>query len=188
MCRRTPQWWIVAGLLVVLLSTRSEAQQVQHPLGLGRTPTAAEIQAWDIAIGPDGQELPAGRGTAREGSLLYREKCAMCHGEHGSEGPQDVLVGGQESLATAKPVRTIGSFWPYATTIYDYLYRAMPLYAPGSLPPSEVYALTAYLLFRNGIIGEDEVIDAQTLPKITMPNREGFRPDPRPEHAAPNRQ
>jgi cytochrome c len=109
----------------------------------------------------------------------------MCHGTSGSEGPQDVLVGGQGSLATAKPVRTIGGFWPYATTIYDYIYRAMPLYAPGSLPPHEVYALTAYLLFRNGIISEDAVIDAQTLPKITMPNRDGFRPASRPEREAP---
>lgn len=184
MCRRATRRMVVAGLLVVLLTARSEAQQVEHPLGLGRTPTAAEIQAWDIAIGPDGKELPSGQGTVREGAMLYREKCTMCHGENGSEGPQDVLVGGQGSLATAKPLRTIGSFWPYATTIYDYLYRAMPFYAPGSLPPHEVYALTAYLLFRNGIVGEDDVINAQTLPKITMPNREGFRPDPRPEREA----
>lgn len=181
MCRRTLQRLAVAGLLVVLLVASGETQPAQPPLGLGRAPTTAEIQAWDIAIGPDGKELPSGQGTAREGARLYREKCALCHGENGSEGPQDVLVGGQGSLATAKPLRTIGSFWPYATTIYDYLYRAMPLYAPGSLPPHEVYALTAYLLFRNGIIGEDDVINAQTLPKITMPNREGFRPDPRPE-------
>jgi cytochrome c len=167
--------------MVVLLVSSGETQPARRPFGLGRTPTAAEIQAWDIAIGPDGKELPAGHGTAREGAALYREKCAMCHGANGSEGPQDVLVGGQGSLATAKPVRTIGSFWPYATTVYDYIYRAMPFYAPGSLPPHEVYALTAYLLFRNGIIGEDDVIDARTLPKITMPNREGFRPDPRPE-------
>ncbi|MGE0684654.1 MAG: c-type cytochrome [Candidatus Binatia bacterium] len=181
MCRCATHQMIVAGLLVLFLAATGEPQPAQPPLGLGRTPTATEIQAWDIAIGPDGKELPSGQGTAREGAGLYREKCALCHGENGSEGPQDVLIGGQGSLATAKPVRTIGSFWPYATTIYDYLYRAMPLYAPGSLPSHEVYALTAYLLFRNGIIGEDDVIDAQTLPKITMPNREGFRPDPRPE-------
>ncbi|HEX9869903.1 MAG TPA: cytochrome c [Candidatus Tectomicrobia bacterium] len=185
MRRHIAQRLAVAGLMVILLVVSGETQPAQPPLGLGRTPTAAEIQAWDIAIGPDGKELPAGQGTAREGAGLYRDKCAMCHGENGSEGPQDVLVGGQESLATAKPVRTIGSFWPYATTIYDYLYRAMPLYAPGSLPPHEVYALTAYLLFRNGIVGEDAVIDAQTLPKIRMPNRDGFRPDPRPEREAP---
>lgn len=178
MCRRPTQLLVTSGLLLALFISASAAQQAQPPFGLGRTPTAAEIQAWDIAIGPDGEELPPGEGTAREGAPTYQTKCAMCHGANGTEGPQDVLVGGQGSLATAKPVRTIGSFWPYATTIYDYIYRAMPLYAPGSLPPHEVYALTAYLLFRNGIISEDAVIDAQTLPKIAMPNRNGFRPDP----------
>jgi cytochrome c len=171
--------------MVVLLVASGKTQPAQSTLGLGRTPTVAEIQAWDIAIGPDGKELPAGQGTAREGAALYRAKCAMCHGENGNEGPQDVLIGGQGSLATARPVRTIGSFWPYATTVYDYIYRAMPLYAPGSLPPHEVYALTAYLLFRNGIIGEDDKINAQTLPKIIMPNRKGFRSDPRPEREGP---
>jgi cytochrome c len=171
----------VTGLVVVLLVASGEAQQAQPPLGLGHTPTTAEIQAWDIAIGPDGKELPPGQGTVRAGATLYREKCAMCHGETGREGPQDVLVGGQGSLVTAKPVRTIGSFWPYATTIYDYVWRAMPFYAPGSLTPDEVYSLTAYLLYLNGIIGENEAINAQTLPQIRMPNRAGFQPDPRPD-------
>jgi cytochrome c len=170
--------------MVVLLVPCGKTQAAQPTLGLGRTPTAAEIQAWDIAIGPEGKELPAGQGTAREGAALYRDKCAMCHGANGNEGPQDVLVGGQGSLTTAKPVRTIGSFWPYATTVYDYIYRAMPFYAPGSLSPHEVYALTAYLLFRNGIVSEDEVIDARTLPKVIMPNRAGFHPAPRPEQGA----
>lgn len=181
MCRHITRYVLAAGLLVILLVSSGETQPARRPFGLGHTPTAAEIQAWDIAIGPDGKELPAGQGTAREGATLYHAKCAMCHGASGSEGPQDVLVGGQGSLATAKPVRTIGSFWPYATTVYDYIYRSMPFYAPGSLPPHEVYALTAYLLFRNGLVDEDDVIDAQTLPRITMPNRDGFRPDPRPE-------
>ena len=181
MCKYVVWSAAVTAFLAVFFVAAGEAQPGQRPLGLGHTPTAAEIQAWDIAIGPDGKELPSGQGTAREGATLYREKCVMCHGEHGSEGPQDVLVGGQGSLATAKPLRTIGSFWPYATTIYDYIYRAMPFYAPGSLSPSGVYALTAYLLFRNGIVGEEDMIDAQTLPKVMMPNRDGFRPDPRPE-------
>ena len=176
----------VAGLVVVLLVASGETQQAQPSLGLGRPPTAAEIQAWDIAIGPDGKELPSGQGTAREGATLYREKCSMCHGENGSEGPQDVLVGGQGSLEAAKPVRTIGSFWPYVTTIYDYVWRAMPFYAPGSLAPDEVYSLTAYLLYLNGIIGENDAINAKTLPQIRMPNRDGFRPDPRPDVPAPD--
>lgn len=165
------------------VSTAAWLPQAQPPLGLGRTPTVAEIQAWDIAIGPDGQELPPGQGTAQEGASLYLEKCAACHGETGTEGPQDILVGGQGSLATEKPLRTIGSYWPYAATIFDYVYRAMPFYEPGSLQPHEVYALTAYLLYLNGIIGEHDVIDAQTLPTVQMPNRNGFRPDPRPNFA-----
>ena len=176
---------VIAGLVHVFFTGVSAAQQDPSSFGLGRAPTAAEIQAWDIAVGPEGKELPPGQGTARDGAPMYQTKCAMCHGVNGTEGPQDVLVGGRGSLATTKPVRTIGSFWPYATTIYDYISRAMPLYAPGSLSPHEVYALTAYLLFRNDIIDESTVIDAQTLPKITMPNRDGFRPDPRPEQAAP---
>jgi cytochrome c len=154
---------------------------VRDSIGLGRTPTTEEIGAWDIAIGPEGKELPDGRGTAVEGAVLYRNKCVVCHGEKGAGGVQDVLVGGQGSLATAKPLRTIGSFWPYATTVYDYIYRSMPFPEPGSLQPSEVYALTAYLLYLNGIIGEQEVTDAATLPRIRMPNRDGFLTDPRPE-------
>jgi len=185
MCKRKTHLLTTTGLLIVFFTTSGAALPPQPPLGFGRTPTTAEIQAWDIAIGPDGKELSSGQGSAREGVTLYQSKCAMCHGANGNEGPQDVLVGGQGSLATAKPLRTIGSFWPYATTVYDYIYRAMPFYAPGSLSPSEVYALTAYLLFRNGIIGEDEVIDARTLPKIKMPNHDGFRPDPRPEPRTP---
>lgn len=172
----------VLGILSALvLSSSTFALPSSALLGLGRTPTAEEVQAWDIAIGPDGKELPPGQGTAGEGARLYREKCAACHGEKGTEGPRDILVGGQGSLTTDKPVRTIGSFWPYATTIYDYVNRAMPFTAPGSLQPHEVYALTAYLLYLNGIIGESDIISAETLPQIQMPNRNGFRADPRPE-------
>lgn len=172
----------VLGLLPVLvLSSSTFALPSSALLGLGRTPTAEEVQAWDIAIGPDGKELPPGQGTVGEGARLYREKCAACHGEKGTEGPQDILVGGQGSLTTSKPVRTIGSFWPYATTIFDYINRAMPFPAPGSLTPNEVYSLTAYLLSLNGIIAEKDVINGETLPQVHMPNRNGFRADPRPE-------
>lgn len=166
---------------VMLLSSSAWAIPLAPSFGLGRTPTTEEIQTWDIAIGPDGNELPPGQGSASEGGRFYREKCAVCHGEKGTEGPQDTLVGGQGSLTTNKPVRTIGSFWPYATTIYDYVNRAMPFTAPGSLQPHEVYALTAYLLYLNGMIGESDIISAETLPQIQMPNRNGFRSDPRPE-------
>ena len=175
---------IVAAVLSGVLPALAWAQSPSY--GLGRTPTAAEMKAWDIAIGPDGKELPPGRGTAQAGQNIYLEKCAACHSESGTEGPQDVLVGGQGSLATDKPVKTIGSYWPYATTIYDYVQRAMPFYEPGSLKADEVYAVTAYLLYLNGIISEQDVIDAQTLPKVQMPNRKGFRPDPRPDVGKPD--
>lgn len=173
---------LFGGMLA--LPTWVWAQRVPSPMGLGRAPTGAEIHAWDMAIGPDGKELPPGQGTALEGASIYLEKCAACHGETGTEGPHDVLVGGRGSLTTDKPLKTIGSYWPYATTIYDYVHRAMPFYEPGSLEPNEVYSLTGYLLYLNGIIGERDVVNAQTLPRIRMPNRNGFRPDPRPEGIA----
>jgi cytochrome c len=145
------------------------------PFGIGRVPSDAEIKARDIAVGPDGEGLPPGRGTASAGEQLYQAKCAGCHGTTGTEGPMDKLVG--EKL----PVKTIGSFWPYATTVFDYIRRAQPFNQPGSLTDEEVYALTAWLLFKNQIILADQVIDAETLPKVRMPNRDGFVPDPRPD-------
>jgi cytochrome c len=145
------------------------------PFGLGRVPSQAEIAAKDIAIGPDGEGLPSGRATVAAGEQVYLAKCARCHGATGTEGPNDRLVGG------TLPVKTIGSYWPYATTIFDYVRRAMPFDQPGVLTDEEVYAVTAWLLFKNQIIPADQVIDAATLPQIKMPNREGFVPDPRPD-------
>jgi S-disulfanyl-L-cysteine oxidoreductase SoxD len=145
------------------------------PYGFGRVPSEEEIKARDIAVGPDGAGLPAGRGTVSMGEQVYQAKCMACHGPTGTEGPMDKLVG--EKL----PVKTIGSFWPYATTVFDYIRRAQPFNQPGSLTDEEVYALTAWLLFRNQIITADQVIDAETLPKVRMPNRDGFVPDPRPD-------
>ncbi len=148
---------------------------------LGRTATARDIQAWNIDVSPDGQGLPPGQGTVKQGAQLYATKCAGCHGPTGREGPNDVLVGGQGSLRTSKPLKTIGSYWPYATTLYDYLRRAMPFNAPQSLTPDEIYALVAWLLQQNGIVAEDVILDAHTLPLIQMPNRNGFIADPRPD-------
>jgi hypothetical protein len=144
---------------------------------VGRSPTNEELQAWDISIGPDGKELPAGRGTAKEGAEIYKRKCAACHGPTG-EGSQLAphLLGGQGTLNTPQPVRTIGSYWPFATTVWDYIHRAMPPNQGGSLSANEVYSLTAFLLFWNKIIAETDVIDARSLPKVTMPNRNGFIP------------
>jgi len=144
---------------------------------VGRTPTAQEVQAMDIAIGTDGKELPPGSGNAKTGARLFNEKCVACHGEN-QEGTSQApaLVGGKGTLTSLHPKMTAGSYWPFATTIFDYIRRAMPRYAEGSLKTDEVYSLTAYILFRNDIIKEDDVIDAKTLPKIKMPNRDGFVP------------
>jgi cytochrome c len=152
---------------------------------LGRPASADEIRLWNIDVAPDGDGLPPGRGTVREGAVLYAAKCAKCHGPSGTEGPRDRLVGGRDTLATATPMKTVGSYWPYATTLYDYIHRAMPFDAPQSLTADEVYAITAWLLHQNGIIQENAVMDAGTLPAVQMPNRHGFVPDPRPDVPKP---
>ena len=148
---------------------------------IGRAATEEEIKVWNFDVSPTGEGLPPGQGTVKQGSPLFAAKCAACHGPTGTEGPKDRLVGGRDTLTTAKPVRTIGSYWPYATTLYDYIRRAMPFDAPQSLSSDETYAVIAWLLFQNQIIAEDAVIDAQTLPKVQMPNRNGFIEDPRPD-------
>jgi len=142
--------------------------------GLGREATPAEVAAWDVSIPPDGTGLPPGRGTPAQGAVIYAQKCQNCHGEKGGGQPNDRLVGGQGTLASKAPVRTIGSYWPYATTLFDYVRRAMPYTQSHSLTDDEVYAVTAYLLHLNGIIAEMSVMDAVTLPKVRMPNRENF--------------
>lgn len=141
---------------------------------LGRAATAQEVAAWDISIPPSGVGLPAGSGTAKQGEAVYTAQCQACHGPKGVGKPADLLVGGVGSLATAKPVRTVGSYWPYATTVFDYTRRSMPATKPLSLTNNEVYAVTAYLLYLNGIIGENLEMNAQTLPQVKMPNRDGF--------------
>jgi hypothetical protein len=145
---------------------------------LGRTPTKEEIKMWDISIGPDGKELPPGSGTALSGARIYAEKCAVCHGPTATEGKflHGVLAGGKGSLTTLEPVKTIGSYWPYATTVFDFVNRAMPFSKPGSLTSDEVYAVTAFLLYRNEIIKVNDVIDAESLPRVQMPNWNGFFP------------
>jgi len=166
-------------LVAAALGLSLPAQSTTY--GLGRAPKPGEIEMWDIAISPDGKELPRGSGTAIEGGKVYAANCAACHGKTGTEGPNDVLVGGQGSLNTKKPVKTIGSYWPYATTVWDYINRSMPYNKPGSLSADEVYAVTAHLLFLNGIIRKDELMNAKTLPQVKMPNRNGFIADPRPD-------
>jgi S-disulfanyl-L-cysteine oxidoreductase SoxD len=158
-----------ASLLVLSSSALAEGP------GLGRVASPDEIASWDISIGPDGAGLPPGRGTPKQGETVYAEKCVACHGEKGAGKPNDQLVGGRGSLSGDQaPVKTVGSFWPYATTLFDYIRRAMPLNAPKSLSDDEVYAVSAYILQLNGIIGQADAMDAQTLPQVRMPNRDGF--------------
>ena len=146
------------------------------PLGLGQTPTAEQIRGWDIDVRADGAGLPAGSGSVVQGQAIYHARCLACHGVNGEKGAAPRLAGGQGTLATKSPVLTVGSYWPYATTLYDYIHRAMPLDSPQSLTPDEVYAVTAYTLHLNGIVKGDAVLDAQSLAAIRMPNRDGFRP------------
>jgi cytochrome c len=147
-----------------------------HAHDFGRPATPEEIKLWDIDVRPDGTGLPDGGGTAAHGKEVYRDNCEACHGPNGQGGIKDRLVGGQGTLASAMPVKTVGSFWPYATTLFDYIRRAMPYPAPGSLSADDTYALTAYLLSLNGIVPEDAKLDKDTLPKVKMPNRDGFVP------------
>lgn len=136
------------------------------------TPDA--IARMDIGVRPDGRDLPRGRGTATEGEAVYVANCLRCHGLGGAGTPADRLVGGVGSLAGPKPVKTVGSYWPLATTLFDYLRRAMPYDRPGALSDDEIYAVTAYLLARNGIVDAELELNAETLPRVEMPNRDGF--------------
>src|SRR5580765_3062838 len=147
------------------------------PPAFGAPASAQEIARFDISIPPSGAGLPKGGGSARQGQQVYEQKCMACHGAKGTGKPADVLVGGVGSLASKAPLRTVGSYWPYATTLFDYVRRAMPLPNPLSLTDDEVYAVSAYVLFLNGIVGEDAVMNAQTLPQVKMPNRDGFTSD-----------
>ena len=141
--------------------------------GLGKPITEADIAAWNIEVLPDGTGLPPGSGTPAQGAKIYAEKCAACHGENGKGGPNAALVGGGPLTSIDAP-KTIANFWPYATTIFDITRRAMPWQQPRTLTDEEVYALTAYILSLNKLIGEDEEMNARTLPKVRMPNRDNF--------------
>ncbi len=181
----------VAIVLIGLWSATALAERstfAQSPTyGLGRAASPDEVKAIDIDVTPDGAGLPVGHGTAATGKQIYATRCVTCHGATGREGPQDILVGGQGTLHTGKPLKTVGSYWPHPTTIFDYVRRAMPFDHPGTLPVNDIYAVTAYVLFLNAIVGENDVIDQTTLPKVKMPNRNGFVSDPRPDVGRPNR-
>jgi mono/diheme cytochrome c family protein len=168
---------VCISMLTITSAALAQAPQFGQPIA------PADIATWDISIGPDGVGLPPGRGTAIEGEAIYVAKCQACHGEKGTRpdvAHAGALVGGMGTLAPDKiPIKTVGSFWPYATTLFDYVRRAMPLQESKSLTADEVYAVSAYILNLNGIVGSNDVLDAQSLPKVRMPNRDGFIPFPR---------
>jgi S-disulfanyl-L-cysteine oxidoreductase SoxD len=170
----------IAAFALLALVSASQAQ-AQSRYGIGRPATPAEIAGWNIDIDRDGNNLPPGSGSVAQGHEIFDAQCAACHGTRGEGGVDDRLVGGQGTLATAKPVRTVGSYWPYATTLFDYIRRAMPQNAPQSLSNEEVYAVSAYVLDLNGLLPADATLDAAKLKAIKMPNRGMFVGDPRPD-------
>ncbi len=172
----------LAALLMPLASFAAEPSAIEDRANVGIPAERALIERFDISVLPTGEGLPNGQGTARQGADIYAVHCAACHGDKG-EGRADyvALVGGRGTLSTAQPTLTVGSYWPYATTLFDYIRRAMPYAAPGSLTADEIYAVSAWVLAENGIIGKSAVMNQKTLPKVRMPNRDGFVPDSRPD-------
>jgi cytochrome c len=170
------------SLLLLLCSAGVIAAQSQ-PYGLGQPATVADTAQKELTVFPNGKGLPPGRGTADQGAAIYKEKCAECHNEKGEgrPGQYPALVGGIGSLTSAKPLKTVGSFWPYATTVWDYIRRAMPFDHPRSLTADEVYAVTAFVLHLNGLVDRTQELNDKTLPLVKMPNRDGFVPDRRPD-------
>ena len=161
--------------IAALMLAGSAAAQTKAP-ALGVPVTAADIAAWDISVSPAGKELPVGSGAVAQGETVYTQHCAACHGVKGVGKPNDPLVGGAASLKGPQPaLKTVGSYWPYATTLFDYIRRAMPLGAPQSLSNDEVYAVTAYVLNLNGLVGASDTVDAKSLAAVRMPNRDGFK-------------
>ena len=167
---------MIIGLFLVLGAGASPRAET-----IGRPPTEQELALWDTDVrGPDGAGLPPGSGSVSQGEALYAARCAACHGEFGEGvGNMPALIGGEGSLSTDRPRRTVGSFWPYAPSLFDYVRRAMPFLEGHTLSPAETYALVAFILNLNGIVDDDFIADAESLPKVRMPNRDGFVPDDR---------
>ena len=147
---------------------------------VGRPPTAEELRTWDNLVGPDGKELPIGKGTAQEGAVIFAARCAMCHGQDGAGNwPYARLTGGVGTINSAQPIKTPASYFPYATTLFDFIHRAMPAWPyPRNLTDNNVYALTAFILAKSGIIKDTDVMDKNSLVEVQMPNLHGFYPDP----------
>jgi cytochrome c len=164
----------IAGLVAAAAFCFLPAICAAQGPGLGRPVSPEEIQKIDLTVRPDGKGLPAGSGSVSTGAAVYVRSCQSCHGEKGAGKPQDQLTGGLGTLATPKPVKTPASYWPVATTLFDYIRRAMPITAPQTLSNDEVYAVTGYILSIDGIVPADTVLDAKTLPLVKMPNKDGF--------------
>jgi cytochrome c len=169
------------AMLAVLALAAVTPAQAQGPYGIGRPATPAEIAGWNIDIDRYGNNLPPGSGSVSHGRKVFDQQCAACHGAKGEGGVGDELVGGRGTLATPKPIRTVGSYWPYAPTLFDYIRRAMPQNAPQSLSNEDVYAVSAYILNLNGLLQADATLNAKALSAIKMPNRSMFVDDPRPD-------
>ncbi len=177
----------VAALVGLGFVGTALAQDYQRPSvsGIGSVPSEAQIAAWDIDVRPDGLGLPIGSGTAELGEEIFADRCAQCHGDFG-EGVDrwPVLTGGQGSLTEHRPEKTIGSYWPYSSTLFDYIYRAMPYGEAKSLTPDEVYAISAYLLAENEIVERDQVLNQDNFAQIKMPNQANFFADDRSKSEA----
>jgi mono/diheme cytochrome c family protein len=167
----TPERMIFAASLLLAATAGTSLAETPH---LGKPIDEAAIANWDISILPDGTGLPKGSGTPTQGAAIYADKCAMCHGDNGKGGDAAALVSDREIAGISASQKTIKNFWPYATTIFDFIRRAMPFQAPRTLNDDEVYALTAYILAENKLIGANDAINAETLPKVKMPNRDNF--------------
>jgi cytochrome c len=173
------------AILAVTTFGLSVHAHAQSRYGIGRVATEAEVKGWNIDVDRNGANLPPGSGSVKHGNEVFDQRCAACHGAKGEGGLGDQLVGGQGTIATPKPVRTVGSYWPYAPTLFDYIRRAMPLNAPQTLSDDDVYAVSAYILNLNGLIAADATLDAKTLSAIRMPNRNMFVGDSRPDVKSP---
>ena len=168
-------------VLAVLALACCPPVRAQSPYGIGRPATPAEIAGWNIDIDRYGNNLPPGSGSVSQGRKVFEQQCAACHGAKGEGAVGDRLVGGQGTLATSKPIKTVGSYWPYAPTLFDYIRRAMPQNAPQSLGSDDIYAVSAYILSLNGLLAADATLDAKTLSAVKMPNHSMFIGDPRPD-------
>ena len=174
---------LVAAIAIAASATEASfaAAPAKARYGFGKPASAQEIAGWDIDVRPDGKGLPPGRGSVEQGQAIYDQKCASCHGTFGESNDYMALAGGVGTLGSDQPIRTTGSKLNHATTLWDYINRAMPFDKPGMLTASEVYATAAFVLNLNGIIPDDAVMNASSLPKVRMPNRDGFVPDARPD-------